>query len=38
MAFFPSYFGVSNVGYNGGDNGSDKGREPDEIVVFDDEI
>ena len=34
LAFFPSDFGVSNVGDDGGDGSRNKRGEPEEVVVF----
>ena len=38
VAFFPGDFGMGDEGYDGGDGSGDKVREPEEIVVFDDEV
>ena len=37
-AFFPSDFGMSNVGDDGGNGGSDEIGEPEEIVIINDKI
>ncbi len=36
MTFFPGDFGVSEISNNGSNSGSDKVREPEEIIVFND--
>lgn len=38
MAFFPSDFGMGDVGNNGGNNRSNKTGKPEEIVIFNDEV
>ena len=38
MTFFPGDFGMSKVGYDGGDSGGNEVGEPEEVVVFNDEI
>lgn len=35
---FPSDFGMSEIGGDGGESGRDKRREPEKIVVFDDDL
>ena len=38
VALLPSDFGMGDVGDNGSDGGGDEVGEPEEVVVFDDEI
>ena len=38
MAFFPGNLGMSDVGDDDSDGSSNKAREPEEIIVFDDKI
>lgn len=38
MALLPSDFGMHKVGYDSGDESGDGGREPKQIVIFDNKI
>lgn len=38
VAFFPSDFGMGDVGDDGGDGGGDKGGEPKKVIISNNEI